>query len=346
MERRMRLTIFAATGGTGRQVLDQAIAAGHDVTAVVRNPQKLGREVRVVKADLSAPDPAVAEPGVRGADAVISALGAVSSSDVGVAWQGTRAIVQAMKATGVRGIVVVSAAPISTVASPGRPNPPRHDPGDGFFMRHLLSPLIKTVLRKHYADLARMEDVLRDSGLDWTVIRPPRLTDEALTVPHCERAEPSTWCRDLTRGRRPAHASRARATADDQAGDRDRLLVPGRCRHTGTRRDVGSRSRAIAVGATIPADDSDWGALASALLPVEVWRTSRVTLQAALYSSLVATPGSAVPPHSNSPSRARRSSSAAAASERARKSSRGSRPPAARRSSSEPTSRRSATSKR
>src|SRR5438132_2564444 len=118
-------------------------------------------------------------------------------------------------------------------------------------MRHLLSPLIKAVLRKHYADLARMEDVLRDSGLDWTVIRPPRLTDEALTVPHCERAEPSTWCRDLTRGRRPAHASRARATADDQAGDRDRLLVPGRCRHTGTRRDVGSRSRAIAVGATI-----------------------------------------------------------------------------------------------
>ena len=48
-------------------------------------------------------------------------------------------------------------------------------------MRHLLSPLIKVVLRKHYADLARMEDVLRDSGLDWTVIRPPRLTDDALT---------------------------------------------------------------------------------------------------------------------------------------------------------------------
>jgi len=181
MERRMRLTIFAATGGTGRQVLDQAIAAGHDVTAVVRNPQKLGREVRVVKADLSAPDPAVLESAVRGADAVISALGAVSRSDVGVAWQGTRAIVQAMKATGVRRIVVVSAAPISTVASPGRPNPPRHDPGDGFFMRHLLSPLIKAVLRKHYADLARLADVLRASGLDWTVIRPPRLTDEALT---------------------------------------------------------------------------------------------------------------------------------------------------------------------
>jgi len=177
----MKLTIFAATGGIGRQVLAQAIAAGHDVTAVVRNPTKLNGEVHVVGADLSTPDPAVLESAVRGADAVISALGAVSTSDLGVAWQGTRAIVRAMQATGVRRIVVVSAAPISTVPSPGRPHPPRHDPGDGFFMRHLLSPLIKVVLRKHYADLARMEDVLRESGLDWTVIRPPRLTDAAAT---------------------------------------------------------------------------------------------------------------------------------------------------------------------
>ena len=47
-------------------------------------------------------------------------------------------------------------------------------------MRHLFSP-IKAVLRRHYADLARMEDVLRDSGLDWIVVRTPRLTDKALT---------------------------------------------------------------------------------------------------------------------------------------------------------------------
>jgi hypothetical protein len=86
-----------------------------------------------------------------------------------------------MQATGVRRIVVVSAAPVGTVPSPARPNPPRHDPGDGFFMRHLLSPLGKAALRKHFADLARMEDVLRDSGLDWTVVRPPRLTDKPLT---------------------------------------------------------------------------------------------------------------------------------------------------------------------
>jgi putative NADH-flavin reductase len=177
----MKLTIFAATGGIGRQLLEQAVAAGHDVTAVVRNPQTLSRQVRVVTTDLAAADPAVLESAVDGADAVLSGLGPRSNAEAGVARQGTRAIVQAMQATGVRRIVVVSAAPIGTVPSPGRPKPPRHDPGDGFFMRNLLSPMTKVALRQHYADLALMEDVLRDSGLDWTVVRPPRLTDKPLT---------------------------------------------------------------------------------------------------------------------------------------------------------------------
>ena len=177
----MKLTIFAATGGIGRQALEQAVAAGHDVTAVVRNPKKLSRQVRVVTADLAVPDPSALESTVQGADAVLSGLGARSASETGIAWQGTRAIVRAMKATEVRRVVVVSAAPIGTVPSPGRPKPPKHDPGDGFFMRNLFSPLIKTALRKHYADLALMEDVLRDSGLDWTVVRPPRLTDGPVT---------------------------------------------------------------------------------------------------------------------------------------------------------------------
>jgi putative NADH-flavin reductase len=177
----MKLTIFAATGGIGRHALEQAVAAGHDVTAVVRNPNKLSAQVRSVTADLAAADPAALESAVAGADAVLSGLGPRSASEAGIASQGTRAVVQAMQATGVRRIVVVSAAPIATVPSPGRPKPPRHDPGDGFFMRTLLSPLTKAAFRKHYADLALMEDILRDSGLDWTVVRPPRLTDKPLT---------------------------------------------------------------------------------------------------------------------------------------------------------------------
>jgi putative NADH-flavin reductase len=178
----MRLTIVAATGGIGRQLLEQALAAGHDVTAVVRDPGKLPPSAgRTVAADLAAAEPATLEPAVAGADAVLSCLGPRSVSEAGIASRGTRAIVQAMQATAVRRIMVVSAAPISTVPSPGRPTAPRHDPGEGFLTRHLASPLIKAVFRKPYADLALMEDILRDSGLDWTVVRPPRLTDGPLT---------------------------------------------------------------------------------------------------------------------------------------------------------------------
>ena len=85
----MKLTIFAATGGIGRQILEQAIDAGHDVTAVVRNPQKLpaglSRQVRVVTADLADPNPATLKSAVEGADAVLSGLGPRSNPDAGIA---------------------------------------------------------------------------------------------------------------------------------------------------------------------------------------------------------------------------------------------------------------------
>jgi putative NADH-flavin reductase len=178
----MKLAIVAATGGIGRQILDQAVAAGHEVTAVVRNPKNLSQPVPAVTADLAVGvDPAVLESAVGGADAVLSGLGPRSNAEAGIASRGTRAIIAAMQATGVRRLVVVSAAPIGTVPSPGRPKPPRHDPGDGFFMRHLFSHVAKTLFREHYADLAVMEDLVRDSGLDWTLVRPPRLTDGPLT---------------------------------------------------------------------------------------------------------------------------------------------------------------------
>jgi uncharacterized protein YbjT (DUF2867 family) len=182
----MKLTIFAATGNVGRRVLEQAVAAGHDVTAVVRDPKKLSaahgpRDIRVVTADLAAPDPAALASAVDGADAVVSGLGPRSNSDAGIAAQGTRSIVAAMQATGVVRIVVISAAPVGTVPSPGRPKPPKHDPGDGFFMRHLFSHVAGAAFAKVYTDLAAMEDILRSSDLEWTVIRPPKLTDKPLT---------------------------------------------------------------------------------------------------------------------------------------------------------------------
>jgi putative NADH-flavin reductase len=183
----MKLTIIAATGGVGRQALTQALDAGHDVTAVARNPARLppevlaGGAVRVVTADLAAPDPKVLESAVAGADAVLSALGPHTNRDAGIAAPGTAVIITAMRTAGVRRIVAISASPVATTPSPGRPAPPRHDPGDGFVMRHIGERIAKLLFGKVYPDLARMEDELRESGLDWTVLRPPQLTGKPLT---------------------------------------------------------------------------------------------------------------------------------------------------------------------
>jgi uncharacterized protein YbjT (DUF2867 family) len=151
----MKLTIIAATGGVGRQLLTQALDAGHDVTAVARNPAKLP-----------------VEPPAGRAARIITA---------GIATPGTAAIIAAMRATGVRRIIAISASPVATTPSPGRPDPPKHDPGDGFIMRQVGVRVAKALFGKVYDDLARMEDVLRESGLDWTVLRPPQLTGKPFT---------------------------------------------------------------------------------------------------------------------------------------------------------------------
>ncbi len=177
----MKLTVVAATGGIGRQLLTQAVAAGHDVTAVARNPKAVTSDVRLVTVDLASPDQVALESAVDGADAVLSGLGARTAADIGIAARGTEALVEAMQVKGARRIIVVSSAAVSTVPSPGRPHPPRHDPGDDFFARRVLYPMLKSFLRKRYEDLALMEDVMRDSGLDWTIMRPTRLTNRSMT---------------------------------------------------------------------------------------------------------------------------------------------------------------------
>jgi putative NADH-flavin reductase len=172
----VKLLVVGATGGVGRHLLAQGLAAGHDVRALVRDPSRLPAGVPAVAADLAEPDPAALDAAVAEADAVLSALGPRTRADAGVVTTGTEAVVAAMRRAAVGRLVVVSAAPVATVASPARPRPGR-DPGDGPLMRAILTPLVRRVFRDSYADLARMEDAVHASGLDWTVVRPPRLVD-------------------------------------------------------------------------------------------------------------------------------------------------------------------------
>ncbi|MGW2561132.1 NAD(P)-dependent oxidoreductase [Streptomyces sp. NPDC001514] len=167
----MKLTVFGATGGIGQEIVRQALASGHEVTAVVRDPARLpvtgaGLEVLTVRFD----DPEALRQSVAGRAAVLSGLGPRSTKQVGVASRLTRPVLQAMEAEGTRRFLAVSAAPLGPVPE-----------NETFFLRHIGTPLVSRVLRKHYDDLRIMEADMRRSATDWTSVRPPRLTDGPLT---------------------------------------------------------------------------------------------------------------------------------------------------------------------
>jgi putative NADH-flavin reductase len=163
----MKVVVFGSTGGTGRAVIAQALEAGHDVTAVARRPSAI--EVRhdrlhVVQGDVLRPD-TLMEP-VAGADAVLSALGiGYSRAATTVYSEGTGNVMRAMRAGGVRRIIVVSTTSID-------PPSPRVDVAQWLFFRGFLHQL----LRKPYADIRLMEESVRASELDWTLLRAVRLT--------------------------------------------------------------------------------------------------------------------------------------------------------------------------
>lgn len=164
----MRLTIFGASGKTGRRLVEQALAAGHEVTAVVRDPAGLPvRHDRLAVVGADVLDPEAIEPAVAGADAVVSALGPRPPRNrSSIMSAGTASILDAMRAAGTSRLVVVSAAPVAG-----------DDRGATLPDRLLARPLLRALLRGLYADMAVMEDIVRRSGMDWTIVRPPQLTD-------------------------------------------------------------------------------------------------------------------------------------------------------------------------
>lgn len=163
----MKLAILGATGGTGTHLVRQACAAGHDVTAVVRNPARLGDDhpnLTVVEANLM--DPAALGAAFAGHDAVISAMGSRDGrAPTTVCADSAAAIVVAMREHAIRRLVVVSNSGMHV------------DQSDGPMTRLVVKPLLGRILKHSFADMRRMEELVRASGLDWTIVRPPMLTN-------------------------------------------------------------------------------------------------------------------------------------------------------------------------
>ena len=169
----MNIVVFGANGPTGQLLVGQALAGGHAVTAVTRHPGAFSlrhERLQVKQGDVF--DPASVEEAVAGHDAVLSTLGVpYSRKAISVYSEGVAHIVEAMKRTGVRRLVCVS-------SSATDPAVRFMDTGGGFLFERVLKPLITlTIGRTMYADMRRMETLVMDSELDWTIVRPSGLFD-------------------------------------------------------------------------------------------------------------------------------------------------------------------------
>ena len=161
----MKLVILGATGGTGLELVRQALERGHSITALVRSPERLmafGNRIRIHQGDLL--NAADLNHVIQDHDAVLSAFGPrlpVAKSDAHLLQQFAIALTTAMMHVGVRRAVVESVAFLfkNSIIPPA------------YILGRLLFPAI-------VADASAMEGIFAKSALDWTMVRPPELTDK------------------------------------------------------------------------------------------------------------------------------------------------------------------------
>ncbi|MGD1855004.1 MAG: NAD(P)-dependent oxidoreductase [Leptolyngbyaceae cyanobacterium] len=160
----MKLVIFGATGTVGAQVVQQALEQGHTVTAFLRNLAKLNlQHPQLSFAQGDVMDASAVEQAIRGQDAVICVLGSGKQLKSTIRSEGTQQIIQAMEKLGVRRLICQS-----TLGT-----------GDSwsnldFYWKYVMFGFI---LRQVFTDHERQEALVRNSNLDWTIVRPSAFTD-------------------------------------------------------------------------------------------------------------------------------------------------------------------------
>jgi nucleoside-diphosphate-sugar epimerase len=177
--------IIGASSGIGLRTVEAALAAGHRVRALARSaPAMALRDAHLERIGGDARDAAVIKRGLEGVDAVIEVLGVPITprtvlEGTTVFSEATRVLVDAMRNAGVRRLIAVTG--IEAGDSRG---------STGFLHARVLFPLI---LQRIYADKSAQEALIRQSGLDWTIVRPGILTDGPATGRYRVLVEPRTW---------------------------------------------------------------------------------------------------------------------------------------------------------
>ena len=159
----MKLFVIGATGRTGREIVQQALARGHHVTGFVRSPESISvknERLSVLKGNVM--DENQLFQAMQNQDAVISTLGPREVfKPTSMLHDSALATTRAMNRSGVKRLVVLSAA----AHFPGIPN-----------------RIASFIMRNHMRDSLAMEEIVQSNGLDWTIARPPRLTQEEYTT--------------------------------------------------------------------------------------------------------------------------------------------------------------------
>lgn len=166
----VRVAVIGANGGIGRRVVEQSLLQGYFVRAVVRNPASFtlthpNLDVRI--GDVMDIESLNALLG--GMDAVISTIGKSSVKETVLYSRGNENVIKAMEVSDVRRVFFISASGIEV------------NPTHSLIVRLATRFILQKVLKHMYADLERMEAMIKRSALDWTIMRPPRLTDNAVT---------------------------------------------------------------------------------------------------------------------------------------------------------------------
>lgn len=164
----MKIALFGATGGTGKQIINQALAAGHRVTALVRDVAKFEGPDGVAVIDGDARDAAAVAETISGSDVAISALGNFNRKPNTEISEATATLIAAMESNGPRRLVVVSTIGVGDSFKPLR---------SFVFKRIIIGMAAKNI----WKDRERQEAAITASSLDWTIARPGGLTDDAFT---------------------------------------------------------------------------------------------------------------------------------------------------------------------
>jgi putative NADH-flavin reductase len=163
----MKLAVFGSTGGIGAQVVEQALAAGHTVTAVARHASAIElRHANLEIVDGDVLEPQTIREAITGKEAVVSAIGVRDRAPTTLYSEGVANIIRIMQSGHAQRLMCVSASGL--------------EPGP-FWQRWIAKPILWAVFKEMYSDLVRMETVVERSHVNWTILRPPRLTNGPCT---------------------------------------------------------------------------------------------------------------------------------------------------------------------